>query len=67
MVKLLSVIEVKKKLSQAEESGTMPLIKSMDLMLAIPMETQLSQWDRSSLYKLQRLVFHQSIVDIQFL
>ena len=64
---LLSVIEVKKKLSQAEESGTMPLIKSMDLMLAIPMETQLSQWDRSSLYKLQRLVFHQSIVDIQFL
>lgn len=64
---LLSVIEVKKKLSQAEESGTMPLIKSMDLMLAIPMETQLSQWDRFSLYKLQRLVFHQSIVDIQFL
>ena len=66
-MKLLSVIEVKKKLSQAEESGTMPLIKSMDLMLAIPMETQLSQWDRFSLYKLQRLVFHQSIVDIQFL
>ena len=64
---LLSVIEVKKKLSQAEESGTMPLIKSMDLMLAIPMVTQLSQWDRFSLYKLQRLVFHQSIVDIQFL